>query len=184
MDAVLEVNQPVNIPHLLALDQPDRCLLCKPAEVATGGQQLDDLAQWWLSEEQRTAWGVETFIEGRQESELKGMDAIFKIRHPDRSKPIFVFYVLVQHWDKKKLPHYQLQISFSARSMGLSGENAELVEDVEELFDQAREQTTAFRHEGLISISLHDQLPAHAITAIREAISELVIGLVALDWTV
>lgn len=183
MEAVLEANQPADIPHLMALDQPDRCLLCKTVDVTTGRQQLDDLAQWWLSEEQRAAWGVGTFIEGRQEAELKGMDAIFKIRHPDRANPIFVFYALVQHWEKKKLPHYQLQISFSARSMGLSGENPELVEGIEELFDHAREQTTVFRHEGLISISLHEQLPADALVAIREAISALVLGLVALDWT-
>jgi hypothetical protein len=137
-------------------------------------------ARWWLADDQRARWNVQTLIETRQRDDKEAMDAVFKVRHPGRGSPIPVFFILCQHQADKKFPHYQLQVPHG--SLGIGFRNDELQEKVESLKARCDATVQRYRHESLKSIALDQSLLPSTRESIQGSISELVLGLRNLGW--
>jgi hypothetical protein len=177
MEKVVEVKAQKDVQALLALDEPGACTLCGPADTKAALGALEGLAVWWVSDTQRLLWQVQTLIEGRR-GDAGICSASFKIIVPDRPLPLPVALVLGQHWEGKRLPHYQLQVPHGDLGKGI--EDAGLAARVAALKQSAERETAVYRAVGVKSIALQGPWPLAEWVALQDAVARIVVGLRAL----
>ena len=163
------VESPQDVRALLDLDRPDNCLLCDPESMARAKDVIEALCRWWLSETQRSLWHVPTVVEGRPTR------ASFKIACDGRPNRLPVFLVMCQHGERKKLPHYQLQVPHGSLGEGIN--DAAIRERVEALVTACDRETERFREPDAKSIALHSERSLSDWMAVLESITRLVVGL-------
>jgi hypothetical protein len=162
------------IQALLALDKVENCALCDRKSIDRARDAIRALVWWWLSDTHRSLWRVKTVVEGRPTG------ASFKIECPGRQLLLPVFLVMCQHWERKKLPHYQLQVPHGSLGEGL--EDAGIKQRVERLIETCDRETEKFREPGAKSIALQVMPALSDWAEILVSITKLVVGLSSINW--
>jgi hypothetical protein len=180
MDTVTVVREAAAIPDVLVLDGAAGCSLCRPEDTAAAHATLGGLCRWWLGPEQRDAWRADTLIECKRRPDGTACDAVFKVAAPGPPGLLPIFCVLSQHWEGKRLPHYQLQIPYLPAAAGAwRGTDAE--PQIAALAAGADRGVEGLRQSHR-SISLHAPLGVTGEAVVREAIGGYVVGLRDLLW--
>lgn len=173
MDLKLEMWTQDQFDKLAGLDRPHGCKVCDADDTNVAIENMRVLGEWWLSPAQRTAWNVETLIQGRQAPDRPSMDAVFKISTASRPEPIPIFLIICQHREGKKLPHYQLQ----APTGDIKKSLRDLEREITPLYNQCDAATSHFSVKGQKSISLHERLISPELEVIQSSLSVFVVGI-------